>query len=93
MTNLEIIQKEKELRGMADDTPLYTYKGWKDLGFQVKKGAKSTIKIMIWKKKKAKKEDKKENEEKKSDSGFFMTRASFFTLDQVEKIKKTEGVA
>lgn len=85
MTNEEIITRHKRMNGLSDDTPLHTYKEWQDLGFQVKKGSHSNHKITIWKPRKKKKEDNTEIQVKGS---FFMVKASFFTIDQTERIEE-----
>ena len=63
---------------------IHTFNGWKERGYNVKKGAKSEIKIQIWKhtSKKIKNDETGAEEEKNS---LFMKAAAFFTSDQVEK--------
>lgn len=62
---------------------IHTYQVWKELGYQVKKGEKAKASFTIWKHVKPKKKD--ENEEE-PEAKLFMTKASFFTIDQTEKI-------
>lgn len=62
---------------------IHTYAIWKQLGYQVKKGQKAKASFTIWKYVEGKKKD--ENEEE-PESKMFMKKASFFTIDQVEKI-------
>lgn len=68
---------------VAEPEAIHTYGGWKELGYQVKKGEKAKASFTIWKYVKPKKKD--ENEEE-PESRMFMTKASFFTIDQTEKI-------
>ena len=69
---------------------IHTFNGWKQLGFTVKKGEKSSIKFPIWKhtsKMVVNQETGEENER----SSMFMKTAAFFTFAQVEELGK--GVA
>ena len=61
---------------------IHTYATWKELGYQVKKGEKAKATFTIWKYVKPKKKDDQEEPESK----MFMTKASFFTIEQTEKI-------
>ena len=73
-----------ETRKMIEEPEaIHTYGGWKELGYQVKKGEKAKASFTIWKYVKPKKKD--ENQEE-PESRMFMTKASFFTIDQTEKI-------
>lgn len=69
---------------MQEPEPIHTYQAWKCLGYQVKRGQKAKASFLIWKHtvKKAK-EQQDEDEEK-----MFMTKAFFFTFDQVEPIEQ-----
>lgn len=62
--------------------PIHTYNGWKDLGYQVKKGEHAKAQFVIWKYK------GKKDEETGEEAGgrCFQKKASWFTFDQVEKI-------
>lgn len=64
---------------------IHTFNGWKERGYQVKKGEKSKIKFAIWKytKKIVKDEDGKEEDK----TSMFLKMSAFFTTEQVEKIK------
>lgn len=62
---------------------IHTYNGWKELGYQVKKGQKAKAQFMIWKYTGKKNE---ENAEADEDGHCFMKKASWFTFDQVEKL-------
>lgn len=69
---------------MQEPEPIHTYQAWKQLGYQVQRGQKAKASFLIWKHtvKKAKQEQD-EDEEK-----MFMTKAFFFTFDQVEPIEE-----
>ena len=69
---------------------IHTFNGWKQRGFQVKKGEKSQIKFPIWKytERKVKEEEKTGNPlEDAPIANMFMKLSAFFTIDQVEAIK------
>lgn len=88
MTNAEIISKAMQLAGIEE--PIHTFEAWKKLGFQVKKGEKTMIKIMIWKQGKQKEVEIMENGAKKKhmvEGNFFLKNSCFFGLHQVEPIK------
>ena len=68
---------------------IHTFNGWKELGYSVKKGEKSTIKFSIWKytQKEKPEEEKTGNPiEDAPITNMFMKMSAFFTADQVEKI-------
>lgn len=77
---------------------IHTFAGWKQLGFSVKKGEKSTIKFSIWKHTTKmlptdtdNAETNKMNEEINREGGqenMFMKLSSWFTAAQVEPIKE-----
>lgn len=76
--------------------PIHTYQGWKDLGYQVKKGEKAVAKFPIWK---YITKNKKAQELKGSEDGedaehvgghCYMKTAAFFTRTQVEEITEDE---
>lgn len=73
-----------EKKTLDEPEAIHTYAAWKSLGFQVKKGEKAKASFMIWKytTKKAKSEDEEEQ------SRMIMTKAFFFTKEQVETIEK-----
>ena len=64
---------------------IHTYTKWKELGYQVKRGAKSEIKIPVWKYR-GKTETDEESGKEIEKGKCFMKIAAFFTLAQVEKI-------
>lgn len=72
--------------------PIHTYQAWKSLGYQVKKGSKAVAQFPVWKFINSKMEieevrndvDVEQNENK----GYCrMKVASFFTMEQVEKME------
>lgn len=77
---------------------IHTFNGWKERGFQVKKGEKSKIKFSIWKHTRkmlntdtGNEENNKMNEEINKQGGqtnMFMKTSAFFTFDQVEPVKQ-----
>ena len=73
----------EEKRMVEEPEAIHTYQAWKQLGYQVKKGEKAKASFTIWKYVKGK---KKEETEEEPEAKMFMTKASFFTLEQVEKI-------
>lgn len=76
---------------------IHTFNGWKALGYQVKKGEKSSIKFPIWKYTKKMLDtntgnaelDKMNSQinEQGGKSNMFMKTAAFFTMAQVEKMQ------
>ena len=62
--------------------PIHTYNGWKDLGYQVKKGEHAKAQFTIWKF--YGKKDEETGEIK--DGTCHPKKAFWFTFDQVEKV-------
>lgn len=79
MTNVQIIESEKEIRGI--DLEVNTLKGWNRKGKRVNKGEKAVFKTKIWMPKKEVKE--KEDGTKEVERKFIMVPAAFFTEQQV----------
>lgn len=78
------VQKMED--GMEVELPepetIHTYNGWKELGYQVKKGQKAKACFMIWKW-----HGKKDEETGEEVGGnCYQRKAFWFTFDQVEKI-------
>ena len=46
---LEIEGEDGEKKRIPEPEEIHTFLLWKDLGFSIKRGQKSTIKIRIWK--------------------------------------------
>ena len=85
---ITVENEQGEKMEMQEPEPIHTYQAWKCLGYQVKRGQKAKASFLIWKHtvKKAKQEQD-EDEEK-----MFMTKAFFFTFDQVEPIQEKATV-
>ena len=69
---------------------IHTFNGWKQRGYSVKKGAKSNIKITIWKYTEKEKPEEEKTGNPLEDapiSNMFMKTSAFFTFEQVEPIK------
>lgn len=67
---------------LPEPEPIHTYNGWKDIGYQVKKGEHAKAQFQIWKY--AGKKDEETGEEENGHC--FMKKAFWFTADQVEKV-------
>ena len=67
---------------MPEPEPIHTYNGWKELGYQVKKGEHAKAQFPIWKYKGQKNEETGEEENGKC----YQRKAFWFTFDQVEKV-------
>ena len=61
--------------------PIHTYNGWKELGYQVKKGEHAKASFMIWKY-----QGKKDEETGQEHGKCWQRKAFWFTFDQVERI-------
>lgn len=77
MSNIEIVETEKMLKGIEGD--LYTYQEWKQRGMQVQKGQKAILTTKLWKQITKKIEG---IEQKK----FYLVNASLFHESQVTPI-------
>lgn len=88
MTNKMIILTELIRLGWTDDEikerTIDTYAGWKRKGFQVRKGEKAVMQTMIWKP--CKKTIKDEEGNKKKMDKMYLVKASFFAVEQVDKL-------
>lgn len=74
---------------LPEPEPIHTYNGWKDLGYQVKKGEHAKATFHIWKYSGKKGEEAKSEEangEEESGGKCWMRKAFWFTFDQVEKV-------
>lgn len=81
MTNAQIIETEKMLRGITSE--LHTFEGWKSRGFMVKKGEHAAASFSIWKHVKKRSKDSEDGEQ-----GFcMMKKAHFFTAEQVQPLR------
>lgn len=66
---------------------IHTYKGWQELGYQVKKGEKAIAAFKIWKYKKSNKSDEDLETETQtiSSKNMIMVNSFWFKADQVTK--------
>ena len=68
---------------LPEPEPIHTYNGWKELGYQVKRGQKAKASFPIWKYS----GQKDEEGNRIKDGGYcFQKKAFWFTFDQVEKV-------
>ena len=78
----------------SGDIPLHTFKGWKERGYNVRKGQKAKLKCDIWRYKKqvntvpAKKENGEETEQEIDTSHYYKKLSAFFTGEQVERVQQ-----
>lgn len=68
---------------ISPDEEIHTYQGWKERGYQVRKGEKAVDKFTIWKCAAKKKNDEGTEETPK----MFMKLSAFFSTKQVDLIK------
>ena len=105
MTNTTIILKaalnagiftEEQIKQYLEsigELPLHTFKGWKELGFIVRKGQKAALKCDIWKYSKktetvpAKTPEGKETEQEIDINHYYKKLSHFFTVAQVEPVQ------
>ena len=88
--NIITVEDENgEKKQIEEPEMIHTYQGWKSLNRQVKRGEKSIATIQIWKHTTKKPKEKDEEEQEK----MFMTKAFFFTFDQVEPIEQAKAGA
>ena len=67
---------------LPEPEPIHIYNGWKELGYQVKKGEHAKAAFAIWKY-----TGKKDEETGEEIAGHcFQKKAFWFTFDQVEKV-------
>lgn len=97
MTNLAIITDEAINQGIftkeqAEEIleagfrlPIHTFAEWKRLGYFVKKGEKARMICRIWRHR-GDSSTAIEDEEIEENGNFYLTKAFFFTLDQVQAV-------
>lgn len=78
---IEAVDGEGNPTVIKETEPIHTYAAWKNLGYQVQKGQKAVASFKIWK------HTSREKEDGKSDTKMFMTKAFFFTSEQVALIQ------
>lgn len=86
----EIEDAEGKKHTVMEPEPIHTYRAWKELGYQVRKGEKAIAQFVIWKHTGSKK-DSVQMEDGSSvefvDKGkMFMKKASFFKRSQVDAV-------
>ena len=98
MSNFEIIansaiaegiytkEQVEAIIGQGFRLPLHTFAEWKRMGYAVKKGEKARMTCRIWKFT-DKEVEQTEDVEEQTDSHYYLTKAFFFTREQVEEIK------
>ena len=64
---------------------IHTFKGWKELGYQVKRGEHAKAKFSIWT---PVKQTKKDDEEVEAKPKMYLKDAYWFTSDQVEHLSR-----
>ena len=67
---------------LPEPEQIHTYNGWKDLGYQVKRGEHAKATFPIWKY--SGKKDEETGEQ--TDGHCFLKKSFWFTFDQVEKV-------
>ena len=67
---------------LPEPEPIHTYNGWKELGYQVKRGEHAKASFTIWKWAGQKNEETGEE----TNGRCFQKKAFWFTKDQVEKV-------
>lgn len=65
---------------------IHTYNGWKERGYQVKRGQKAKATFTIWRYIGKKVQDEESGELAEIDGKCIPKKSSWFTFDQVEKI-------
>ena len=68
---------------VPEPEPIHTYAGWKDLGYQVKKGEHAKATFPVWKY--SGKKDEETGEE--VNGKCYLRKAFWFTFDQVEAVR------
>lgn len=98
MTNFEIIancavetgvytkEQVETIISQGFNLPLHTFAEWKRLGYSVKKGEKAKMTCRIWKYSNKEVEQKEEVQDEEANSHYYLTKAFFFSNEQVEKL-------
>ena len=66
---------------IPEPEPIHTYNGWKELGYQVKKGQHAIASFPIWKY-----QSQKDEEGEEVGGQCWQKKAFWFTFEQVEKV-------
>ena len=80
------IETPEGVERFEEPETIHTYAKWKALGYQVRKGEKSEIKIRVWKYRGGKHQTDEEGNETIETGKMFMQTAAFFTAKQVDAI-------
>lgn len=83
-TNEALIAAAKAAAGIDEDVVCHTYKKWQELGYQVKKGEKSKLKLELWHPSKYK------NKDDEDEVKLYKKMTALFTIHQIQKIKPDE---
>ncbi len=81
---IEFVYEDGRKEMIEEPEEIYTFQGWKQMGFSVKKGEHSIARFPIWVKKKQKTKKKEGEEDAENDDYYYMKVAFFFKKDQVE---------
>lgn len=65
---------------------IHTYNGWKERGYQVRRGQKAKASFIIWRYIGKKVQDEESGELSEVDGKCIPKKSSWFTFDQVEKV-------
>ena len=95
-TNTQLIMEHLNVFGIDfnyDGSNLLTFAQWKYKGMSVKKGSKAFIQLELWTCKDVIVKDENgktvmEKGQPKKEKKFYLRKASLFTMDQVEPMKK-----
>lgn len=80
---ITVTDKDGEKKDLELPEAIHTFRTWKKLGFSVKKGEKAVAQFPVWKYVKGKKDEETGEETKPK---MYLKKASFFTVDQVQRI-------
>ena len=87
---LEYLDAEGNKQTMQEPEPIHTYRAWKEMGYQVRKGEKAVAQFTIWKHTGGKTEEMPMQDgttaEAHDRGRMFMKKSSFFKASQVDKI-------
>lgn len=91
MTNAQIItnaavqngiftaEEAKAIMNEGRRLPIHTYREWKRMGYQVKKGEHAVLKVLLWK--------YSEKKDEEGEDKMYRQTAYLFTAEQVEKVQ------
>ena len=88
---IDIEQADGTTKRLMEPEPIHTYKAWKALGYQVKRGEKNIAQITIWQQGKARQqpeETDEQNNQQPRKARMFLKTAYFFKASQCEAIAR-----